>query len=97
MRFVSLRDFRARTAEIRKDLEAQQEIVLTANGRPIAILAKVDEDNFEERLKDLRRSRARAVISRIREQAAAKGADKLTMDEIDAVITKARRERRARK
>lgn len=97
MRFVSLRDLRSRTAAIRKDLAAQHEIVLTANGRPIAILTGVNEDDFERRLSDLRRSRARAVLSRIREKASEKGTDLLTMGEIDAVVAKARRGRRGRK
>ena len=95
MKFVSLRDFRTQTASIRKDLDTQHEMVLTANGRPIAILARVDEDNFEERLKALRRDRARTLLSRIRANAKARGVDKLTMGQIDTLIAKARRQRRA--
>ena len=95
MKFVSLRDFRSRTADIRKDLSVQHEIVLTANGRPIAIVAQVDEDSFEDRLKALRRARARALLARIGAKARARGVHKLTMAEIDAVIAQVRRERRA--
>lgn len=95
MKFVSLRDFRTHASQIRKDLDTQHEIVLTANGRPIAILAEVGEDDFEERLKALRRSRARALLDRIGAKAKARGVDKLTTEQIDAVIAKARRGRRA--
>ncbi|MBI2914285.1 MAG: type II toxin-antitoxin system Phd/YefM family antitoxin [Firmicutes bacterium] len=95
MKFVSLRDFRTRTSDIRKDLSIQHEIVLTANGRPIAIIAQVDEDNFEERLKALRRSRARAILDRIQAKAKARGVDKLTMKQIDAIIAETRRERQS--
>ena len=95
MRFVSIRDFRNHTSTIREDLSDEHEIVLTANGRPFAILAEVDEDSFEERLKALRRSRARALLERVGAKAKARGVDKLTMEQIDAVIAKARRERRA--
>ena len=95
MKFVSLRDFRTRTSDIRKDLSTQHEIVLTANGRPIAILAQVDEDDFEERLKALRRSRARALLDRVQAKAKARGVDKLTMKQIDAIVAKTRRERRS--
>ena len=97
MKFVSLQDFRTQTASIRKDLNAEHEIVLTANGRPIAILAQVDEGSFEERLKTLRRARARELLNRIRANAKASGVDKLTMGQIDAIIAKARRQRRAGK
>jgi len=97
MKFVSIRDFRNHTATIRKDLGDEHEIVVTANGRPFAILAAVHEDNFEERLKALRRSRAHALLDRIGAKAKARGVDKLTMEQIDATIAKARRERRAGK
>jgi antitoxin (DNA-binding transcriptional repressor) of toxin-antitoxin stability system len=95
MKFVTVRDFRNKTAAIRKALSAEHEIVLTANGRPIAILADVDENTFEEKLAALRRTRAFAVLDRIQAHAKDTGADKLTMEEIDAEIAKARRERRA--
>ena len=93
MKFVTIRDFRNKTAAIRKDLSSEHEIVLTANGRPFAIVADVDEDTFEEKLAALRRTRAYAVLDRVRARARATGVDKLTMDEIDAEIAKARRER----
>ena len=95
MKFVTIRDFRTKTADIRKDLDSEQEIVLTANGRPFAILAKVDEDTFEAKLAALRRARARDLLDRIRARARQQGTDKLTMAEIDAEIARARRERRS--
>ena len=94
MKFVSLRDFRTKTAAIRRALKEQREIVLTANGRPIAVVTDVNEDNFEESLEALRRSRARAALARIRADAKARGLDNLTMEQIDAIIAEARRERR---
>ena len=95
MKFVSIRDFRNKTSAIRKALSAEHEIVLTANGRPFAVLADVDEDTFEDKLAALRRTRAYAVLDRIHARAEETGASKLTLAEIDAEIAKARRERRA--
>ena len=92
MKFVSVRDFRNKTVAIRKALKAEHEIVVTSNGKPFAILADVDEDTFEERLKALRRARAHALLDRIRAKAKERGVDKLTMEEIDAEIAAARRE-----
>jgi len=94
MKFVTIRDFRNKTASIRKSLSSEHEIVVTSNGRPFAILAEVDEDTFEEKLAALRRTRARALLDRVQAKAKARGVDKLTMDEIDAEIAKSRRERR---
>ena len=94
MKFVTIREFRNHTAAIRKTLESEHEMVLTANGRPFAILANADEESFEEKLAALRRTRARILFDRIGAQARAAGKDKMTMKEIDAIIAKARAERR---
>lgn len=97
MKFVPIRDFRNKTAAIRKALSDEHEIVLTSNGRPFALLADVDEDTFEDKLAALRRARARALLNRVRARAKETGASQLTMKEIDAEIAKARREKRAGK
>ena len=94
MKFVTIRDFRNKTAAIRKSLETEHEMVLTASGRPFAILAKADEETFEEKLKALRGTRARILFDRIGARAKALGKDKMTMEEIDAEIARARAERR---
>jgi antitoxin (DNA-binding transcriptional repressor) of toxin-antitoxin stability system len=96
MKFVTIRDFRNQTARIREDLSVEHEIVVTANGKPIAILAHVDEESFEERLEALRRERVQRMLNRIRNQSEASGVDRMSMKEIDTEITKARRERRAK-
>ena len=93
MKFVSIRDFGNKAAAIHKALKTEHEIVLTCNGKPFAILVEADEDTFEEKLAVLRRARARAVLDRIRARAKERGLDKLTMEEIDAEIPQAPRER----
>lgn len=97
MKFVTIRDFRNKTAEVRRDLEADQEVVLTSNGRPFALISRVDPDTVEDEIIALRRARARVAISRMRAQAKAQGLDKMTMEEIDAIIADVRRKRRASK
>jgi len=93
MKFVTIREFRNKTAEIREKLKTEHEMVLTANGHPFAILADVEDDSFEEKLAALRRAQARVVFDRIGARAKALGKDKLTMEEIDAEIARARAER----
>ncbi|NTW89032.1 MAG: type II toxin-antitoxin system Phd/YefM family antitoxin, partial [Desulfobulbaceae bacterium] len=39
MKFLSVRDLRGKSAQIWKDLPEEREMVITSNGRPIAILA----------------------------------------------------------
>ena len=58
MKFVTVRDLRGKTSELWKELEAERELVVTSNGKPIAILSATDEASFEDCLWTLRRSRA---------------------------------------
>jgi antitoxin (DNA-binding transcriptional repressor) of toxin-antitoxin stability system len=95
MKFVTIREFRNETAKIRKDLEAEREVVLTANGRPFALLSRVKPDSVEDEVLAVRRARARIAIDRMRAQAKARGLDKMTMEDVDAFIADVRRRRRA--
>ena len=96
MQFVTIRDFRSNTAAIRKALERGRDIVLTANGRPFAILSAVNPDNVEEELLAIRRARARMALDHIRAKAKAEGVDGMSSAEIDGVVAKARSESRSR-
>jgi len=95
MKFVTIRDFRNKTAEIRRDLEDEREIVLTANGRPFALLSRLDPDTVEDEIAAVRRARARLAIDRMRASAKAAGLDSMSMDEIDAIIADVREKRRS--
>ena len=97
MKFITIRDLRSKTAKLRKDLETDREIVVTANGRPFALMTRVEPDKVEDEILAIRRARAGAALSRIRAKAKADGLDRMTMDEINAIIAKARRERRGAK
>lgn len=96
MKRVSISEFRKRAATIREDLKIEHEIVLTFRARPFAILAQVTEDSLEETHLALVRCRARAALRRMRASAEAAGLDKMTMEQIDALIAKVRRQRKAR-
>jgi len=45
-----LREFRTQTATVRRQLEQEEEIILTANGRPLALMTAVDPAYLEEDL-----------------------------------------------
>ena len=94
MKFISIRDLRGKSARILGELPNEREMVVTNNGRPVAILTPVDETNVEESLKDWRRVRADRAIASMQRESMRKGTDKMTMDEIDAVIREARIARR---
>lgn len=93
MKFVSVRDLRGKSAEVWKDLPEEREMVITSNGRPIAILAAISESNLEESLAAFRQARAVEAVASMQRRSADKGTDKITMDEIDAEIKDVRKKR----
>jgi antitoxin (DNA-binding transcriptional repressor) of toxin-antitoxin stability system len=94
MKFISIRDLRGNTARLRKDLKAEREVVITANGRPFAVMTQVEPDKLEDEILAIRRARARGALSRIRAKAKTEGLDRLTMEQINGIIAETRRERR---
>ena len=93
MNLITVRDLRNRSGEVWKRLAQQQELIVTSNGRPVALLTPIAEDDVEKTLAMLRRVRAQVAVSRMRETAAAVGADQMTSDEIDKEIHQTRQER----
>ena len=82
--FYSARDLRAGKGGIWDSLGRSNEVVITNNGKPRALMIDVDEDNFDETLKAVRQ--ARAII--------ASEEGYMTPEEIDAEIAAARREKK---
>lgn len=95
MKFVSVRDIRGSTAQLWRDLEQEQDLVVTNNGKPVAILSATDGASLERALNDIRRCRADGALRQIQRDAARRRLDKLSIEEIDAEIQASRKRRRA--
>ena len=54
-----MRDFRTQTAQVWGKLAAEQEVVITNNGRPRAFLVNIPDGGFEVMLTGIREARAR--------------------------------------
>lgn len=93
MRFVTVRDLRLKSGEIWRELQKEGDLVITSNGKPMAILSGIEGDRLEEYLKVLRRTRATLAINKIQERSRHKGLDKLSEAEIEAEIQAVRRSR----
>ena len=93
MRFVSVRELRGRSADLWKTLAAEKELVVTSNGRPIALLSETSEERLEASLKALRRARAELAAMSMQQASLAAGTDRLTPEEIDAEIDAVREAR----
>lgn len=93
MRFISVRDLRSKSAQVWGQLKDEKELVITSNGKPIAILSAVQEDRLEETLAAIRRARAMAAVDAIQQHALKMGLDTMTLEEINTIIKEVRRER----
>jgi antitoxin (DNA-binding transcriptional repressor) of toxin-antitoxin stability system len=68
-------------------------MVITSNGRPIAILAAVSEANLEESLAAFRQARAVEAVASIQRRSVEQGTSGISMRAIDAEIKAVRRKR----
>jgi prevent-host-death family protein len=93
MKFVSIRDLRGKSAEVWERLPGEGEMIITSNGRPIAILASVNESNLEESLSAFRQARAVEAVASLQRWSVEQRTDNISMDEIDAEIKTVRRKR----
>ena len=94
MDFVTVRELRAESAKVWAKIEAGEEVVITRNGKPFALLVNTSPEELENTLRAIRGERFATNVRKLRAYAAEQGLDKMTMEEVDAEIEAARRERR---
>ena len=92
MKFVSVRELRLKPGEVWKAAKVEKDLVITANGRPIAILTGVDENTFEQELATIQRVRALTALDRLHKNSVENGTHTISEKEIQVEIDKARRE-----
>ena len=80
MKFITVRDLRGQPTEVWTKLSRDKELVLTSNGKPIAILSAVSEDTLEASLVALRQARAIAAVEAMQSYSVAAGTDKLSIE-----------------
>ena len=94
MKFVTVRDLRTTPAQIWKQLPGEQEIVITNNGKPIALLTPLSDADMEDTVTAVRRARAITALKRIRGTSAKKGLTEMTMEEINKEIQEYRKSKK---
>ena len=81
--------------QLKRRLQMEKELLLTSDGRPVAVLLNVEAtEDPENILRSIRDSRSRLALSRIREAARASGANRMTLEQINAEISNAREARK---
>jgi prevent-host-death family protein len=93
MRFISVRDLNTKPKEIWEKIK-NDEVVITSNGKPIAVLSGVTEENLEKTVRAIRRSRALIALEEMQKKSIELGLDKLTDSQIESEIQAVRKSRR---
>jgi antitoxin (DNA-binding transcriptional repressor) of toxin-antitoxin stability system len=96
MKTVTIRDLRTRPRQVRDSLRGEREAVLTANGRPVAVLIPVDAGSIDATLETIRRAQALEAMQAIQRHSRARGLARMPMADIDRVIASTRRRRAPR-
>ena len=88
MNFYSVRDLRTQTKQLWSELDAGNEVVLTNNGRPSALMVHIPEGAFEETVRAVRQAKAMIAFNSIRQRAAENGY--MTDEEVESLVDEAR-------
>ena len=63
-------------------MQKEGDLIITSNGKPVAILSGIGDNNLEEHLKALCHARATLAINRIQERSRREGLDKISEAEM---------------
>ena len=88
MNFYSVRDLRTDSRSMWADLTSGDEVVLTNNGKPSALVIDIPEGSFDEIVQAVRQAKAMIALNSARRRAAKAGF--MSDDEIEAAIADVR-------
>ncbi len=95
MQFIPYRVLRNEPTALRKKLEDEGELVVTVDGKPFAVMIDLaGGENMDDILLMVSRLRAQMAARAIRSQARRDGLDKLSEEQVEALIQKTRAERK---
>lgn len=94
MSTITVSDLKKKPAHQWRKSPKKDELIVTSQGQPIAVLLSIDAESLEPTLSTLRSVRALQAQASLQKGASANGTEKLTMADIDAEIVAARCARR---
>lgn len=90
MNFYSIRDLRTDSKSMWETLSEGNEVVITNNGKPAALMIDIPADSFDEVVQAIRQAKAMIAFNSMRRKAAARGF--MSDEDIEAEIQAARNE-----
>jgi len=91
MKFITVRDFRTYPKKIWEELKLVQEMIITNNGKPIALLTPLLEADLEDTIKLVRQAKAKVSMEKMRSISIKRGNNKLSSKDIDKQIDEVRK------
>ena len=96
MNLIAIKDLK-QPRQLKHRLQAEKELLLTSDGRPVAVLVNVEaNEDPESVIQSIRDSRSRLALSRTRDSARCAGTNRMTLERINREIATARRATRPR-
>jgi len=97
MNLIAIKDLK-QPRRLKERLRNEQELLLTSDGQPVAVLVHVDTaEDPEAVIRSIRDARSRLALSRIREAARRGGTSRMTLAEINREVETVRAGRRRRR
>lgn len=90
MKFCTAQELETLSQILLDDLAAGEEVVVTKNGRPAALMLNIPDGSFEDTVRAVRQAKAMMAFEALRKQAAQQGF--YTREEIDSEIRAVREE-----
>ena len=94
MEFMTVRELSKSPKDALGRISKDGKTVLTNNGKPQALIFKIDEGSFERTLSLLQKLEFMQNLTEMRLVSLRKGNDNMSLDEINAEITAARKKRK---
>ena len=88
MNFYSVRDLRTDSKRMWENLSAGDEVVITNNGKPSALMIDIPEGGFDEIVQAVRQAKAMIAFNSMRRKASRAGF--MSDEEIEAAIAEAK-------
>ncbi|MBN2449471.1 MAG: hypothetical protein JXR77_03725 [Lentisphaeria bacterium] len=96
MNFLAVNELKS-PRRLRARLLKEKELLLTTSGRPTAVLLSIEPgEDPEDLLLATREARSRLALSRVRAAARQAGTDRMTEEQVGALIAKVRAARRSK-
>ena len=91
MKFITVRDFRTYPKKIWEDLKTVQEMVITNNGKPVALLTPLSDADMESTIKAVRQAKAKISVEKMRSISAKRKTYKLSVKQINMLVAESRK------